>query len=53
MVVVLNLEAILAIVTVFLFSIFRALLSCGLVICILSSGFTLIKVRIKSVLVLL
>ena len=53
MVVVLNLEAILAIVTVFLFSNFRALLSCGLVICILSSGFTLIKVRIKSVLVLL
>ena len=53
MVVVLNLETILAIVTASLFSNFRALLSCGLVICILSSGFTLIKVRIKSVLVLL
>ena len=53
MVLVLNLETILAIVTAFLFSNFRALLSCGLVISILSSGFTLIKVRIKSVLVLL
>ena len=53
MVEVLNLETILVIVTAFLFSSFRALLSCGLVCCILSSGFTFNEVRIKSVLVLL
>ena len=53
MVEVLNLETILVIVTAFLFSSFRALLSCGLVCGILSSGFTFNEVRIKSVLVLL
>ena len=53
MVLVLNLETILAIVTAFPFSSFRALLFCGLVCCMISSGFTLNEVRIKSVVVLL
>ena len=44
---------ILAIVTAIPFSSFRALLSCGLVCCILSSGFTFNEVQIKSVIVLL
>ena len=53
MVVVLNMETILAIVSAIPFSSFRALLSCGLVCCILSSDFTLNEVRVKSVVVLL
>ena len=52
MVLVLNMETILAI-TAIPFSSFRALLYCGLVCCILSSGFIVNEVWIKSVAVLL
>ena len=52
MVLVLNLETILPIVSAIPFSSFRALLSCGLVCCMLSSVFTFSEVLIKSVAVL-
>ena len=48
MVLVLNLETILAILSAIPFSSFRALLSCGFVCCILLSGFAFNEVRIKS-----